>query len=251
MAAEQRAAPLPRRLIVHAGYHKVATIWFLCILRKLADRLGLVFHRGSQTRLPPNAGIFHQENSNLDLARLPPHVGSHIIRDPRDVAISGFHFHLICDEASVLRPRTNLGNRSYQEHLRSLEPEEGLLFEMRHRALHTYRKMMRWDYDRNGFLELKYEDLIARPDETFDSIFKHYGLNDEETAIAFECAEACSFQRRSGRRIGEVKDGEHLRSGKPGQWRDEFGPRHVQAAKRLYGEGLKRFGYETDDDWTL
>jgi hypothetical protein len=51
------------------------------------------------------------------------------------------------------------------------------------------------------------------------------------------------IQRVAGRSIGEVKEGSHLRSGKPGQWREVLSPKNMALFRELTGDLVERLGY--------
>ena len=143
-------------------------------------------------------------------------------------------------------PRDKLGGRTYQEHLRSLDSEDGLIFEMERSSHHNISVMIGWDYDDSRIFELKYEDLIADEEASFDQLFRHYGFREDAHRMALEAALSQSFKRVAKRKVGEVEEGSHMRSGAPGQWRDLFTSRHVDKFKKLFGDGLDDLGYHWD-----
>jgi hypothetical protein len=259
-----------RAPIVHAGYHKVASVWFENVLSDVAGHYALTF---SSTHLP----FVDRDPSDLATARSEtgprPCIGdvtlfmqsrhfrdelfgggairgSHIVRDPRDVAVSGYRYHLWTDEAWVHVPRKWFDGMSYQEKLRSLPEHEGLLLEVERTCRWTVADMRAWDYTRRDFLELRYEDLIEDEDAGFERVFRHYGFTDEAVAASLDISRKHSFKAKTGRAVGEVGGDSHLRSGKPGQWREEFGAEHVELFKRMGNDVLIMLGYERDDSWT-
>jgi hypothetical protein len=102
--------------------------------------------------------------------------GTHLLRDPRDVAISGYHYHLWTDEKWVRLPRRKFKGRSYQEELRRLDPERGLLLEIEEMCTGrtSLEEMLEWDCQPEDFLELRYEDLVEDEVTMFTSVFQHY-----------------------------------------------------------------------------
>jgi hypothetical protein len=111
--------------------------------------------------------------------------------------------------------------------------------------------MRKWDYDRPNFLELKYEDLIENEEAEFERLFAHYGFTDRAITSALQIAQRHSFKAKTGRSVGEVGGNSHLRSGKPGQWREEFNDEHVALFKQLNNDVLIKLSYEKDDTWTI
>jgi len=257
--------------LVHAGYHKIASVWFENVLSDVAGRYGLTF---SSTYLPfikrdpvfrlrqpaPEVGpptwigdvnlFMHSRNFSDELFAGRPIRGTHIVRDPRDVAVSGYRYHLWTDEEWVHTPYDGFGGRSYQETLRSLPESEGLLLEVGRTCRWTVAEMRAWDYTRSDFLELRYEDLIEDEDSGFERIFRHYGFTDAAVETSVEIARKHSFKAMTGRAIGEEGGNSHLRSGKPGEWRARFGEEHVELFKRMGNDVLVMLGYEHDDSWT-
>ena len=145
-------------LIVHCCHHKVGTVWFLHVLTAISRHYGLRLHVGPQSDLGPEDGIFLEDHSRIDPGFLRPFRGSHMIRDPRDVVVSAYFYHLRTTEAWALEPREEFGGLSYQAHLQQLDRHEGLLAEIRRSASTVITDMTRWDYDDPRFLELRYED---------------------------------------------------------------------------------------------
>jgi hypothetical protein len=239
----------PRPVIVHASHHKSGTAWFQGVLHRVARRFMLKVQRlGYGEALRPDSELVLDGTSRSSIeAKLVR--GSHMVRDPRDVAVSGYHYHLWTKENWAHKPRERLGGRSYQEHLNSLGPQEGLAAEIELLAGTVFGVMARWDYDRLEYLELRYEDVIADEEMWFERLFRHYGFSDRGVSAAMEIAKSRSFSETGGRELGVVEERSHRRSGVPGQWRSEFGPEHVALFKRLTGPLLVRLGYEKDEHW--
>lgn len=239
------AAP---RFVLHCCHHKTGWSWFNSVLQAISDHYGLRFQNLRLGSLDPSTDVALGYGDRSALPRAPDLVGSHMVRDPRDVVVSGYHYHLWTPEAWAHEPDPAYGGRSYREHLRALDPEEGLAAEIRH-ALPVIREMADWDYDDPRFCELRYEDAIADPRATYRQVFRHYGFTDEAVATAADIADRYSFRNLTGRRLGDVEERSHLRSGRPGQWRKEFTPATSELFKELAGDALIALGYETDLDW--
>ena len=172
-----------------------------------------------------------------------------MIRDPRDVVVSGFFYHLWTDEKWVHAPLPEFENKTYQEHLQSLSQDEGIVVEMRRFAEGDLQAMVAWDYSRPDFIELKYEDVIVDENSWFARMFRHYGFREDAVSRAVEIAGRFSFERKAKRPVGQVEEKSHLRAGRPGQWREVFSPDHVSLMKELAGPALIKLGYEVDENW--
>jgi len=106
-----------RPLIVHSCYHKVGTHWFNNIFNSLAKELGLKYQYCAQIDLKREADLYLDDHSKVDFSSLRPYFASHMIRDPRDVIISGYFYHLWCAEAWCTTPQARYGGKSYQQSL--------------------------------------------------------------------------------------------------------------------------------------
>jgi hypothetical protein len=228
-----------RTRIVHGTHHKTGTRWTLGILAEMADRFGWRCQDGEQDLLRWDTEVFLQNHSRIDLSLFSQDVrGTHVIRDPRDVVLSGYHFHLRSSEAWLHQPRREFGGRTYQQHLRALSPRDGLVAEMRRCADDSVGDMLRWNYSDPRILELKYETLMSRPEETFRAMFRHYGLSDEQTAIALEIALEHTIPTS---RRGIASD--HIRSGRIEQWREAYDADLIAAYTEILGDAHTRLGY--------
>jgi len=168
-----------------------------------------------------------------------------MIRDPRDVVISGYYYHLHSKEAWLQKPQSGFNGMSFQQKLLSVDKSEGLMLEMNYATRITVREMMSWNYNNPAILELKYEEVICEPDLWFPKLFQHYGFSGRTLAVALDAASKNAFATKSGRAFGETKDGEHMRSGTSGQWRLELEQIHLDYMKEEFADCLTRLGYET------
>jgi Sulfotransferase domain len=230
--------------IVHVAHHRIGTVWFGKIMSLVARQFGLSFQRVVRDAAVPDAEVLLYNHSRLfERAHLESFRGSHLIRDPRDVVVSAYHYHLWTDEEWVNIPRAEYGGMTYQQYLRSLEPEAGIAEEIRRSAGSHLAEMGEWNYRQPEFLELKYEDVMADQASHFGQIFRHYGFKPAAVGRSVDVALRFSFPRVAGRSIGEVKEGSHLRSGKPGQWREVLSPQNMALFRELTGDLVERLGY--------
>jgi hypothetical protein len=241
--------PSDRRLIVHCAHHRVGSTWFVRVLSAVADEYGLHFQNCIQADLRRSTDVFLQDHSLVDLPALPPHRGSHMIRDPRDVVVSRYFFHLWTTETWVHVPDPAYGGRTYQEYLNSLDQEAGILAEIDRFVDYGLAHMADWNYKNPNFLELRYETIIGAEEQAFRRLFTHYGFRPDAVERSLEIANRFSFERQTKRKVGEVQAKSHLRSGRPGEWRDVLSERHKARCKELFGQTLITLGYETGSDW--
>lgn len=214
------------------------------------------------------------------LDALAPARAFHVIRDPRDIIVSGYFSHRNSHPTDGLPLLAE-----HREHLRTVPQHDGLLLEMDF-AHAVLTDLAEWDYDRPEILELRLEDLAARPCEGFIRIFSHLDLlpQDEPTAgralagiwlrrtlnrvssrrglrplrrpmpvtgeILLGAVYGQRFEAKTkGRRAGMEDTASHYRKGVAGDWANHFSPVHAEAFEERHPGLLQQLGYETSDDW--
>lgn len=280
---------------VYFGHHKAATSWVIKILSDLGHLNGfdvVAFDTAAELESAPRsesnderpAFIAFRNADPSALAQLEPLRGFHIIRDPRDIAVSSYFSHLHS------HPTGNWPELAkHKDALAALDLTEGLLCDMefcrdlltRGHKLEPYRCMREWDYTRPDTLELRYEDLIREPYDTMMRAFDFMGLlRSEELGVVSLAQHLRSIAARrllpghrrtlphlyswnvlaavydnryekktSGRKQGTEDPQSHYRKGVAGDWRNYFEAQHKVRFTQLYGDILVRLGYETSDDW--
>jgi tetratricopeptide (TPR) repeat protein len=231
------------RLIVHCSHHKAGTHWFQKILLQMATRFGLKFQYSEQEQPEEDTDIFFQVASQVDFSTLRSYRGSHIIRDPRDVVISGYFYHLWCQENWCRQPKSYYDNRSYQEVLNALPQEEGIALEMKTVTRWTIRNMIKWDYSNPNIIEVKYEELIKDEEAGFDKIFQHYGLSEAEISESLDIVRQHTFKQMAKRQPGQEDRNSIFRKGISGDWKNYFTSEHIQLFEELFPGGLVKLGY--------
>jgi len=260
--------------IIHLTHHKAGTVWFGSIFNNIDKELGIKFDwTDRHKKIDSKRELWVSPHSKTDLSKIKKYFASHMIRDPRDIIVSGYFYHLWCDEEWISRKYFKMkdneynfihssresdeimlkklpqkGDYSYQEILNSLQKDEGLLFEMKNLAYFTIRDIASWDYSKKGVLELKYEDLIL-DNKRFVEVFEHYGFSDEEIKVAMKIVQKKSFQSVTKRKLGDEVQKKHLRKGMPGDWKNHFKDVHKKLFKEQWGDLLVRLKYEGSNDW--
>jgi len=240
--------PSSAHLIVHACHHKTGTHWIQRILQQVAGRWDLRFVTGREIAPGKTPDILFDPHTALDITALPPFRGSHMIRDPRDIVVSGYFYHLWTHESWAHIPRPRWGGKTFQKHLLSLDREEGFMAEI-DRLQPQFETMGRWNYDDSRIFELRYETLMADGEPIFRKLFEHYGFHPDAIEKSVEFVRESSFESRAGRSVGKVREGDVLRSGRSGQWREYFTDRVRVHFLQSTGDLLAVLGYEADDRW--
>ncbi|WP_054682655.1 sulfotransferase domain-containing protein [Rhodothermus marinus] len=298
-------------LYCYFGHHKCASTWIRSILREVTWAAGLTHKEVFCPFLKPEkrTGLITEDREHLAFDHIASYLqqkkvqfagfpnavaevvcnlesvdfrGFHVIRDPRDLIVSAYFSHLYSHPTDILPAL-----ESHRKRLAAVSKEEGLLLEMEFSSpiLHD---LGAWDYSHANILELKMEELTARPYEGFVRIFEFLGLLDEGESYSArrrvrlfvrEMLNRASFryrwlkwlrqpmpvtgelllgrvwdhrfEKKARRRRGEEDPRSHYRKGQPGDWRNHFTEEHVAAFKEKFGDLVVRLGYEPDNDWGL
>lgn len=237
-------------LILIGAHHKAGTHWLTGIFRHIAAQHNLQLLEGEQPDTLSGCDIFFQDHSAFKLSKLKRYRGLHMIRDPRDIIVSGCFYHQRAEEEWLHLPRRRYEGMSYVGKINSFtSQQEQLLFEMEHIGVLTLKDMLAWNYRNRNFLEIKYENLIGDLElEGFREAFKF--LQKGGTALStIPLEELVSHAHDNSLLSGKVDDGGHVRSGEASQWRDYFDDALSQRFLELFGDILIQLGYEKDHSW--
>lgn len=246
--------------LAYYGHHRCGSQWISEILQEVCDMINTSWVIEDHAMRVPNrlynAGSVSNNtipewflicwNSDYLYINNLERLGFHVIRDPRDVIVSGYFSHLYSHEVGDW-PRL----RVYRQMLENLNKEDGLLAEMQFSSIYLYQ-MYSWNYNQPRILEKKFEDLISNTIEQFQQIFAHLRvvpdlISDEDL---IELLDKFSFEKLSGgRQVGSEDTRGHYRKGVVGDWRNHFSERHIACFKALYNPILLACGYETKENW--
>ncbi len=215
-------------------------------------------------------------NANISmLGQYDDYLAIHLIRDPRDIVISGYFSHRNSHPVNKWPAMARLRDK-----LNEVEIDEGLFHEMDF-LVSIFNDLITWDYDNPRVLELKFEDITLEPD--LDRLFRFLqvscdnGLNDHvrfhflrllnkvsnrgvlpfsntEVKVPMNrsnrVVEDNSFVKMSGGRTkGTADAGSHYRKGVSGDWKKHFTEKHRQHFKSMFPDILNRLGYDAGDGW--
>ncbi|MBS1261133.1 MAG: hypothetical protein MAG453_00454 [Calditrichaeota bacterium] len=257
----------PTDLLIHFTYHKCLTVYSQQVMRFLSAEfpfhweqinkrpghlLSVVHERGGK-RVLQVANVYQ-----VDFHSFPEFRGSHFIRDPRDMVISAYYYHVWTREPWCIDPdfdwtplirnphfrnyisadqRDDPGRISYQDYLKSLDRTRGMILEMLRNKDHIDH-MSRWDYNNPNFIEVRYEDVVGAEVEAFRRVFEHYGFHPKLIERGLHHVDRFSLGRkRRGARS-------HTRSGRTRQHEREFTPELREVFAAMYGPTLSQLGYE-------
>lgn len=228
--------------ICHFSFHKNLTVYYKKVARDLAFETGRQKHFNSYKDEFLEAGDLDMRSVNnhfvdtLDLNTDTKNQRSSLfVRDPRDLVVSGYHYHKRGAEwwCNVKNPTpdtlktVNLSlpakylqqDESISECLSRLDEETGLQMEIDMRAPH-FNALEQW----MGHLEKDASLLMLTYDEMFEDnvagmtkLADHYLLNDFEKEIWISNAQKYARQN--------VKTA-HIRDPSTAQWKKMFAPAH-------------------------
>jgi hypothetical protein len=232
-----------RQKIFIGSFHKSGSVLMADIWTRAAERLDLKLWpmHDQSVREPDHWDVcFHWQSDFGDAPAGVKHKGILVIRDPRDVIISGAHYHCKAAESWLHTPDERLGGMTYQQKINSLpSTEDRLLFELEHAGGETVQEMLAAIKKYPSFRIVKFENLITDYDlMEFHKLFSFLGFRGADIpallSIAFENSIFSGNVPKSG----------HVRSGRPGQWKTDFSPRVLAAFEAAFGDAPRRLGYE-------
>jgi hypothetical protein len=101
----------------------------------------------------------------------------------------------------------------------------------------------------SNYAEVRYEDLLTRPEEEVRRLLEFLGAEAGEEAVR-RCVSSASFEKLSrGRNRGQEDPTSFFRKGVAGDWRNAFTEEDSKVFEDEAGELLIRLGYEKDYDW--
>jgi hypothetical protein len=244
-------------LLVYFGHHKSGSRWVDMVLAEIAAAVGLRY--GSACN-PAWYGYDLQafvDARGLDVlaytnaepayvSQLRDYLGFHVIRDPRDMAVSAYFSHL-SSHSTEYWPELI----SHRAALRGLPKSDGLIADMHFTArlptdgyeLRPYDAMAAWDYASRTVYEMRFEELTRDPGSGFQAALAHLHLRVPDTVLERTLARYSFEALSGGRSPGQEDQAAHYRRGIPGDWRRHFEPSHSAEFTRLHGDLVARLGY--------
>jgi hypothetical protein len=252
------------------SYHKTGTSLFLHVMTKVCARLGftLANYYGLVTCLDPRPDVVLLPHSVLRAPLDRPYRAIRLIRDPRDIWVSGYLYHLRCDEEwcrntdldpsppigwprvdySVLhwpeawkrRYLERLGGQSYQQNLLDRSSADGLDFELEGYTGCTLATMREWKLNGAEALDVKLEDVMADFDGAMRRIFDHFGFTPDQSLAALEVARSEDIRRMADVAMAERPQ---IYSRTISKWRDVLSVGQIARFEALHGDLICGLGY--------
>jgi hypothetical protein len=174
----------------------------------------------------------------------------YIVRDPRDVAISYYHY--------ALKKRWIAPNYSVEQFIPRFIAAE---FDVRNMWAASWSDHVRsWVSMRNGsdgFLLLRYEDMIENPEHELSRVasFLNFEATPERLARAVQLSSADQMRRLEKKGADQWqltkntrKDKPFVRTASSGDWRTSLNSDAVAEIERAWGRAMETFGYTLSQD---
>lgn len=257
-----------KKNLIHCSYHKCLTKLFSNVMRSsyngtIEDSHGRREVRGFK-HFSSFINDFNRDfykfriasinNHPLDFSKLGDYRISRFIRDPRDLIVSGYHYHKRGAEpwcqiknptkqdwlvVNGCMPAQMSKEDSFQTYLESLNLEDGLIAEIEFRKYHL-DSMLQWPDDDPRIKLFRYEDIVGNLPNIFAEIFDFYELSEDEKQHALKQAESfCD----GGSNVPKILK-QHIRDPSPNQWKKHFTPKVVDFFMERHGSLLEKYGYE-------
>lgn len=266
-------------MYIFFGHHKCASTYVASVLFDIFSKSGYSVAIGQLTlldlkkiqNLSNKYHLFISLNSDYTkIENLHFEKGFHVIRDLRDILVSGYFSHL--------NSHSTEGWPGLLEHrlkLKNLEKAEGLIEEHEF-SRYFFSHLINWDYSNPSILECKMEEL-TNDDNWAMKVLNHFKIPIEDIDIpnvnifrrtlmrAFQrmnlikyakkpkaisreliihTLERYSFQNLSGGRpVGVENKNAHYRKGIPGDWKNHFNPELEELFKLEYVDFLSKHDY--------
>ncbi|MEM9809930.1 MAG: hypothetical protein AAF788_01780 [Pseudomonadota bacterium] len=223
-------------------YHKTGTVWLESTFRTFAaftDSSFLHRQRPALNTIRQRHKVVFDWKADITAAELTGHRGFRMVRDPRDVIVSGMHYHRKTKEKWCHVPSDTFGGRSYQEAINQYNDEDALLFEIDNKGGEIIQRML--DFDGNDDIRtVHYETFIADKDLLAWHELLHWaGLRRYDLFLAQQALYERSLFGLAG------KNNKHIRSGAARQWEEAFTPKVMDHFKASLGDAPQKLGYQS------
>lgn len=213
----------------------------------LADALGVPFPRN---RLPMfRSSILHghmMHSWNMHNVLL-------VWRDGRDVLISQYYHSLFENDRGnarlVAQCRADLGFADYEDITANLIPFMEYVYERKRHPRMSWADFVNKWADCGRCVHVRYEDLRADTVGELRRILQELTNRSRDDTDLAAIVDKFSFEKMSGRKVGQSDSRSFMRKGVVGDWKNYF---DREAKKRFCGyagDALIKLGYEADHSW--
>lgn len=268
-----------RDLRVYFGHARSASSWIIWIVERLCSRMGMNYGSLYKQTLSKYKTIDNfVKQKGLDFLLFPEgnirkaksisrnYRGFHVIRDPRDMLVSGYFFF-----RKGHKTKGHPKMAEFQKDVANLKGDSLMLKTME--FLRPYfNNLTTWDYANPNILELKYEYLVKDPINQFHLIFNHLDLRDGDkcpsqyevlinrmynrglSPIRFRYDKFCKkeieyvvntydFMKMSRLDKKRKKGTPHYRKGAASVWKEHLSDEMLEVFNNMYPDLLDKTGY--------
>ncbi|QDG76855.1 sulfotransferase domain-containing protein [Labrenzia sp. PHM005] len=223
--------------IVVAGYPKSGNTWLCRLVAEILDcpvggYAGLpdpneIAIEGEERKSRQYVLKSHHVLPTLDRLSHPNLKILCVVRDPRDVAVSGMHY---CFEGHT--------DASSQMLATMMEDQKGHYW--KYRSWSSYVD----EFRAAGFPTARYEDLLWAPEATVTELLTKAGLSFDPARVS-AAIENQSFAKAKARYVSNGEDDKirHMRQGKRGSYKDELSQAEIQRLTRALAPTMVDLGY--------
>ena len=240
-------------LLLRMGFchHKCGTVYLYRIFTEICKikELNFIIIEGSRS-VPKteNSFLFFYNGlyqNHIIQPALKNYRGFHIIRDPRDIIVSGYFSHKNSHSTNNIWGEEYL--IAHRKWLNDVSKDEGLMEEIK--IGYALNKISNWNFHDPNIFEIQFESLVTNPFQVLSQVFNfiqiEIGQGELENII-----KKYSFENMTrGRKPGEEDQMHHFRKGTSGDWKNYFTKDHVELFKEKWGNLLIKLGYEKDNNW--